>query len=253
MVANPFLTIAIPTMKRWIFLKDTLPIYLARPEVREIIVCDETGEDVKAITASSFGKNPKLRLITNEKRLGIYQNKRKCLKLASVSAFEEAEAEAKAEGWVALLDSDNIFNDDWFETIAELDYSDPLKLYATADFKELNIQTGQLRYPAERFSGRTVTKSSWNSLLMEPSANFIINDGNWILHSTVIKHLPEDIQSSDLQASDAIFMLRRLILNGYSITYVRDLEYIHIVHPGSSWLQSEKESTKIMNGTNWFV
>lgn len=243
MVAKPFLTIAIPTMNRWIFLKDTLPIYLARPEVREVIVCDETGEDVKAITASSFGKNPKLRLITNEKRLGIYQNKRKAISLAG----------AGADTWVALLDSDNIFNDDWFEMIAELDYTNPLKLYATADFKELNIQTGQVRYPAERFSGRTVTKSSWNSLIMEPSANFIINDGNWILHSTAIKHLPEDVKSSDLQASDAIFMLRRLILNGYSITYVRDLEYIHTVHPGSSWLQTEEESMKIMNRTNWFV
>ena len=137
--------------------------------------------------------------------------------------------------------------------IAELDYTNPLKLYATADFKELNIQTGQVRYPAERFSGRTVTKSSWNSLIMEPSANFIINDGNWILHSTAIKHLPEDVKSSDLQASDAIFMLRRLILNGYSITYVRDVEYIHTVHPGSSWLQTEEESMKIMNRTNWFV
>jgi hypothetical protein len=237
------LTIAIPTMNRWIFLKDTLPIYLARPEVREVIVCDETGEDVKAILASSFGKNPKLRLITNERRLGIYQNKRKCL----------SEAQREAGSWVALLDSDNIFNDDWFETIATLDYSNIKQLYATADFKELNIQTGQLRYPAERFSGRTVTKSSWNSLIMEPSANFIINDGNWIIHSSAVKHLPIEVKSSDLHASDAIFMLRLFISHGYSITYVRDLEYIHTVHPGSSWLQTEKESTKIMNSTNWFI
>ena len=245
MVPKPFLTIAIPTMNRWIFLKDTLPIYLARPEVREVIVCDENGEDVKAIVASSFGKNPKLRLAVNDTRLGIYQNKRKAISLAGAGADKAT--------WVALLDSDNIFNDEWFETIAELDYSDPLKLYATADFKELTIQTGQVRYPAERFSGRTVTKSSWNSLIMEPYANFIINDGNWILHSTAIKHLPEEVKSSDLQASDAIFMLRRLILNGYSITYVPNLEYIHTVHPGSSWLQTEKESMKIMNGTNWFM
>jgi DNA repair exonuclease SbcCD ATPase subunit len=36
-----FLTVAIPTMNRWSFLKDSLPIYLERPEVGEIVICDE--------------------------------------------------------------------------------------------------------------------------------------------------------------------------------------------------------------------
>ena len=47
---QPYLTIAIPTMKRWDFLKNTLPTYLARPEVGEVIICDETGDDVNEIS-----------------------------------------------------------------------------------------------------------------------------------------------------------------------------------------------------------
>ncbi len=49
-----FLCIAIPTMKRWSFLKQNLPLFLSRPEVLEVVICDETGEDVKEIEASPF-------------------------------------------------------------------------------------------------------------------------------------------------------------------------------------------------------
>jgi len=44
-----------------------LPIFLARPEVVEVILCDETGEDAAA--AQALGTNPKLKIHVNEKRL----------------------------------------------------------------------------------------------------------------------------------------------------------------------------------------
>ena len=43
------LTIAIPTMRRFTFLRETLPTFLAHDGVGEVIVCDETGEDVEEI------------------------------------------------------------------------------------------------------------------------------------------------------------------------------------------------------------
>jgi GT2 family glycosyltransferase len=67
------ITIAIPTMRRWSFLKDSIPAYLARPEVVQVIVCDETGEDYDLLQAA-FGDHvsaKKLRLYKNERRLGI--------------------------------------------------------------------------------------------------------------------------------------------------------------------------------------
>jgi hypothetical protein len=59
------LTIAIPTMRRWSFLKSMIPVFLARPEVKEVVLCDETGEDYAAAQAA-FPENPKLRLYKNE-------------------------------------------------------------------------------------------------------------------------------------------------------------------------------------------
>lgn len=229
------LTIAIPTMKRWSFLKSMLPAFLARPEVAEVILCDETGEDAEAARAA-FGSNPKLKIHVNEHRLGIYQNKKKVLGLA--------------KGWTALLDSDNIFPDEWFEYIAELDFSDKRKIYGSADFKSLDTLTAKVTTPCKEFSGIVLDKSSWNSFLHKDKCFFLLNDGNWILHSDASSALL-DINSSVVHAADAAFMLFLFINKGYTIEYPKGLEYIHTVHPGSSWNEMQDASMKVLLETDW--
>jgi hypothetical protein len=61
------------------------------------------------------------------------------------------------------------------------------------------------------------------------------------------------MKSETIQAADAIFMLWMFVKNGYSIEYPAGLEYIHLVHPGSSWLQSQEASLKVLRGTDWRV
>jgi hypothetical protein len=235
------LTIAIPTMRRWSFLKDSIPAYLARPEVAEVIVCDETGEDYDLL-AATFGhlqSATKLRLYKNERRLGIYENKKKCLSLATST-------------WVALLDSDNIFGDDWFEALHDLDFSDSKRIFASADFKSVNMKTGVTTHECRKFSGLILDPKTWNQTLDQPKWNFLLNDGNWIVPRSVIACLP-DVKSESLLAADAIFMARCFVKGGYSIYYVPGLEYTHLVHPGSSWLQTDVQSSRILLSTDWRI
>jgi glycosyltransferase involved in cell wall biosynthesis len=232
-------TIAIPTMRRWSFLKNSIPAYLARPEVAEVIVCDETGEDYDLLH-KTFGDQKKLRLYKNEKRLGIYENKMKCLSLAT-------------GGWVALLDSDNIFGDEWFEALHDLDFSNKKLIFASADFKSLNVKTGVIKRDCESFSGLMLKANNWNTTLTQPKWNFLLNDGNWIMHSSAFYTLDKNVKSESLQAADAIFMARCFVKGGYSIYYVPGLEYTHIVHPGSSWLLTDVESSNILLSTNWRI
>jgi len=226
-------------MKRWFFLRDLLPIYLERPEVSEIVICDETGEDVDEILKSSFGNNPKLKLHKNDKRLGIYENKRKVLSLVS-------------SNWVALFDSDNIFGDDWFAHISSLTL-DPNMIYASADFKTVDIRSGSVSRPCTQFSGLTLDASSWNSMFGQRGWNFLLNDGNWLVPKGVLATLPAETKSENLLAADAIYMLRCFIQGGYSIHYSKGLEYTHLVHDGSSWIQEEKQSSKILGNTDWRI
>jgi glycosyltransferase involved in cell wall biosynthesis len=234
----PPLTIAIPTMRRWSFLKDSIPVFLSRPEVNEVVVCDETGEDYTSIKESSFGNHPKLRIYKNEKRLGIYENKTKVLGLTKGD-------------WVALLDSDNIFDEEWFEMLHELDFSDTKRIFASADFKSVNIKTGVVKRECQDFSGLMLNSNNWNDILSKKKWNFLLNDGNWIVHRSVLNTLPTNIKSEKLLAADAIFMARCFVKEGYSIYYVPDFEYTHIVHPGSSWLQTDVESSQILLSTDW--
>ena len=233
------LSIAIATMRRWDFLKDSIPVYLARPEVKEVILCDETGEDCAAALASPFGTHPKLRLVTNEKRLGIYQNKRKALSLA------------KGE-WVAVLDSDNFFSDEWFDTLLRCDFSNKKQIYGSADCKFINNITNEITYPLKAFSGLTLSRENWNTMFQKERWTWILNDGNWVVPKDTIYCLP-DFPEKNLHAADAIYMLRLFIKYGYKITFVPDLEYLHIVHSGSSWLETDTQSTHVINTFNWKI
>lgn len=237
----PSLSIAIATMRRWSFLKDSLPLYLGRPEVAEVVVCDETGEDYEAILKSSFGTHPKLRIFKNPARLGIYENKLKAASLAT-------------QDWIAVLDSDNLFDDEWFETLHTISFDTNIRtIFASADFKNLNIETGKVSYPCSQFSGLALNATSWNSMFSKQGWNFLLNDGNWIIPKAAVAALPTNVKSSDLEAADAIYMLRQFVIAGFSVYYAPDLVYTHIVHPGSSWLQSSAKSGRILATTDWSI
>jgi glycosyltransferase involved in cell wall biosynthesis len=238
---EPFLCMAIPTMKRWKFLKENIPLFLSRPEVLEVVIVDETGEDTKAIQASSFYNDPKLRVYTNESRLGIYHNKRKALSLAKAP-------------WVALIDSDNSFPESWFEQLADsIDLQNEKMMYGSASFRSVNIVTGDVQHHCKYFENMKLNKDTWNDVVYKiPKWNFLLNDGNWVLHRSAIKHLPE-VVSKGAKYCDAIYSLRCLIQAGYTIWYVPELSYIHTVHPESSWLTTERPSTLEFNTTDWSI
>jgi len=238
---NPYLSVAIPTMRRWKFLRESLPIYLNNINVGEVIICDETGEDVNAISLSEFRNHPKLRLILNDSILGIYENKLKCLSLARFP-------------WIALLDSDNYFLDSWFERLDEvIDLNNPKLIYASASFLWSNIDTSETKRPALSFVDTRINKGNWNSVLKKLGWNFLLNDGNWVVSKQITEVLNPYKKSNSLYAADAIYMLREFIVNGYEIWYVPRLDYIHTVHSNSSWLLTESQSTRILLQTNWAI
>lgn len=240
-----FLTIAIPTMDRWTFLRESLPLYLERPEVGEIVICDENGNDVEEIRKSTFGSNPKLQLFTNEKQLGIYHNKRKALSLAFFP-------------WVAVLDSDNQFPDDWFEGIAEAVKKTNFGrvVIGSPCFRSVNLMNGNSWKPCEHFAGKSFTKSSWNSLFTQLRWNHLLNDGNWVVPKGSHQYLPEVVPEEYKAAAefcDALYSLRCFVASGFTVVYPKDLMYNHLVHSESSWLTRDASSTRAINTTNWYL
>lgn len=236
----PELTVAIPTMRRWAFLEKNLPTYLNHALVKNVLICDETGEDTKAIQASEWRNHPKLILHTNTKRLGIYFNKRQCIELAPTE-------------WVAVLDSDNFFDEAFFTNLGQIwqkEGANPKHFYASGRGLFVH-ENGSMSNPINGFSGMRISSETWNSVFNLQKWNYMLNDGNWIVPKSVLPYLPTDVKDEDILATDAIYIARLLVKAGYVYDIRDELTYIHSVHNGSSWIQNGDACTKIWNSTNW--
>jgi glycosyltransferase involved in cell wall biosynthesis len=238
----PSLTVAIPTMRRWAFLEKSLPVYLSHSLVEYVLICDETGEDIDAIQASQWGKHPKLIFRKNPKRLGIYHNKRQCIELAPTE-------------WVAVLDSDNFFGEEFFDTLGGIwanEDANPSHFYACGKGLFVN-ENGTITNPIDGFGGTKLSKEAWNDFFNKPKWNYMLNDGNWIVHTSSLACLPKDARDEDILATDAIYMARLFVIGGFTYDIRNELSYIHSVHKGSSWIQNNDACMKIWNSTNWKI
>jgi len=244
MVAPPIeLTVAIPTMRRWKgFLEKSLPTFLNHDSVSWVVVCDETGEDVKAIRQSRWASHPKLILHENERRLGMYANKRKCVEVAPTD-------------WVAVLDSDNLFPDDYFEALFDIwkDIGSNTKtVYAASEIVRIFLKTGESEERTRHFSGMRITKQNWNQVLQMKAWNFLLNDGNWVGHKSVLDAWPP-LAEERVRATDSIRILKNLVEKGWTYFIVPGMRYIHTVHDDSEWIKTEAESTRLLATTEWRI
>lgn len=235
------LTVAIPTLRRWGFLQKTLPSLLDNDLITWVVISDETGEDIKQIQATEYATNSKLILSTNTEILGMYRNKRRCLELAPTE-------------WVAVLDSDNVFPEAFFETIMdELQTADQKTIYASANIVRLFLKTGESEERTQHFSGKKINQSNWNETLQTRAWNFLLNDGNWIAHKSLLEAWPLDLPESKIKATDSLMIVRNAVLSGFTYYVLPGLRYIHTVHDDSEWIKTEQVSSFLLATTVWTI
>lgn len=235
------LTVAIPTLRRWGFLQKTLPSLLDNDLITWVVISDETGEDIKQIQATEYATNSKLILSTNTEILGMYRNKRRCLELAPTE-------------WVAVLDSDNVFPEAFFETIMdELQTADQKTIYASANIVRLFLKTGESEERTQHFSGKKINQSNWNETLQTRAWNFLLNDGNWIAHKSLLEAWPLDVPESKIKATDSLMIVRNAVLSGFTYYVLPGLRYIHTVHDDSEWIKTEQVSSFLLATTVWTI
>jgi hypothetical protein len=231
------LTVAIPTMDRWdMFLKNQISVYLDHPKIQCVVICDENGNDISKILESDHSMNPKLRLYTNSSVLGVYGNKRECLSNAPTD-------------WVAVLDSDNFFDPEFFDAFflaVERDGPNAKTIYCAGQNERLDLETGKVEDKTKQFSGMLISRSNWNSVIGMPGWNFLLNDGNSIWPKSVISHFPP-IPEERIVGTDSIFCMKRAIEAGYTLCVEPTMKYTHTVHSGSHWLQNATVSSRLLS------
>jgi glycosyltransferase involved in cell wall biosynthesis len=239
------LAVAIPTWRRWSFLEKALGPYLENDLIQKVVVCDETGEDVAAIKASRFANHTKLILHVNDNKLGMYHNKRKCLEVAAAAGAE----------WVSVIDSDNLFSDDFFETLVDaIQKENNIKtVFAATDIIHLHKKTGTSMVHTKQFAGYKITKKNWNQILQMPKWNFLLNDGNWTAHKDVLSCFNPCADEEQIRATDSLLLAKEMILGGFTYYVVPGLKYIHTVHDDSEWIKTEEISLKLLRTTKWHI
>ena len=223
-------SLCIPTFERFDeFLVNYLPKYIENEYIDEIIITDETGNDVDKII-EKFGDNPKLKLIKNESRLGPFLNKRK----ACLNAKNE---------WIALIDSDNFADKEYFriaktylEQNSLLDKKNvilaPSKARPNFDYSHLS---GFVFKNGDFCKNNELEKKLIQSYNM--GSNVLMNTGNYVINKHLFDNLDLTKEGENIPCSSACdviyfntLLFEQLDLN---LHVVPNLEYDHVVHNGS--------------------
>lgn len=240
-MSNPhvLISLCIPTKNRWNFLKVNIPNYLENPFIDEIVICDENGDDAKLIN-ETYKDNEKIKVYSNDKILGAFLNKRKVVSLAK-------------NDFVCLMDSDNF---------APLSYFEAWNTYIqTNGLKENIVYCPSRTIPQPNHQGfdyRSIIgsynfedcKKNFNNVTF----NTMLNTGNYIFSKKLyMESKPDESHQglvSSCKALDVLFQNYLLFTKGNGvITIVPDMEYNHIVHDGSYYMETHKEidSNKFYN------
>jgi hypothetical protein len=215
------------------FLSRYLVKYLENEYIDEIVITDENGNDIEKIK-NAFPNNNKLILIKNEKRLGPFLNK--------ISACSAAKNE-----WIVLMDSDNFSDKEYFliakkyieEVIGEQKniILAPSKALPNFDYSHLS----GFIYKKGNFLKNNSIESAIKLHHNSPSST-LMNTGNYVINRSLIYNLnllseKDNIYKSS--ACDVIYfntlLFEQLDLN---IHVVPKLEYQHVVHDGSIYIQT---------------
>ena len=237
-------SLCIPTMRRFNFLKENLPKYLTNPYIKEIVIVDETGEDYELLS-QVYKTEPKLRLFKNEVRLGTFLNKIETAKKASCE-------------WICLIDSDNFADLDYFEQFIQYTLGNPDKdiVYCPSFAKP--------RFDYRPIQNIIMDKSSMSSNIAKYNRNHIFitafNTGNYIYHKSVLDTIDMLIKSDDevnrisktVSGCDVIYLNYLLLKNKYKFVFVPKMEYTHVVHNDSIYLlthESQRDLNDYINNT----
>jgi hypothetical protein len=209
------------------FLSEYIPKYLENPYIQEIIISDENGNDFNKIK-EQIPCNSRLRLYKNEVILGPFLNKLQVLKKAN-------------NEWIALIDSDNFANIDYFEVA--IDY---IKRQSPNEFSILLPSFAKPNFDYRKFEDNIITKDNIRHVenIDKSLFNTLINTGNYVINKNLIDLIDISKENEDLISSSHacdVKYFNTLVLEqfpAFQLHIIKDLHYSHMVHNNSIYLQT---------------
>ena len=231
----PRISLCITTMNRYKdFLSKFLPKFLEYDIFDEVIIVDENGLD-KYLLDKNFGTEPKLRLYTNDVRLGAFNNKLKAMSLAK-------------NDWVFLLDSDNFIGPDFIKTLKEFGAANELntKRIYSPEIALINWRphpTGNFKHLSE---GPLLDKNIIKARCIHSfqSMEFFMNMGNFLVYRPTVLGFDYSPYKTDIDRCKCFdtFMFNYLMTykNEMEIQIIPGLRFNYAAHEDSYFLPNHK-------------
>jgi len=226
---NLKISLCITTMDRFdIFLSKNLDNYLEYLKnglINEIIISDENGNDYNKIQEKYndiLKTTPNFKIYKNEERLGVFKNK---LKVCSYALNE----------YIALIDSDNFPDNNYFETIKkyiELNHKKFPKNIIMAPSRSINHNNSPyLNY--KEFENEIITKSNIKQYLPNIKFQVLLNTGNYIISKNITDNIEYNNYLMDIISGCDVIFLNLLAFMKYpdlEIHVIEGVEYFHTEH-----------------------
>lgn len=187
------------------------------PRIKEIVISDDCSDDGSwEKLQKRFNADPKVKLFRNERNLDCYRNKAKALERAS-------------QKWCILLDSDNVIDKNYVDTICKINRCGNGWRKGEAYLPVF----AQPHFNYTHFAGCVITAKNVSRYLDQPHFQTALNTANFFVHRD--DYLAAFDPSVDPHTADSIYMNYRMLAQGSSLVFVNGLQYFHRVHDGSHY------------------
>ena len=242
-------SLCIPTMDRYdSFLSIFLKEYIKNELIDEIIITDENGNDAKKIS-NAYPNESKLKIFTNVSCLGPFLNKLNCCRKAN-------------NEWVALIDSDNFADKDYFQKMAKWIEETTPSPYSILSPDHTTNNTFCLTDLSKKYT--FLDKSNHNDIKKynesrtnkseQHNLSILFNLGNFVLNKQIIQDL--NINENQLKliknrSSFDVVLFHYLCFTQFNIKLylVKNCGYIHNVHNDSIYLKTNQSQLQFANYT----
>lgn len=231
------IALSVTHFNRLPLLLECLAYPLTDPRIGEITICDDASTDGSWEKMQLLLNHPKVRLFRNVRNLDCYANKAQVLQHTALP-------------WTILLDSDNVIDKTYLDTLYALPAWDPRTLYAPVfaqplfDYRVFAGKTvscqnvgqmsgGQVVYatiPHPR-TGRPILqgrRNKYGSLFLTA-----LNTANYFVFR--VDYLSVWDSKTEPYTADSIYQAYNWLKSGRQFYFVPGLYYQHRIHPGSHY------------------
>lgn len=209
------LSLAITHYNRYELLLKSFAGVIDHHLIDEIVIVDDCSRDEHWKPLSRLHLfNPKIKVFRNAQNVGMLKNKSNAVNLC-------------LNDWVILFDSDNVLTNEYLNVIPT-NGLDPNTIYMP-DF-------ARPQFDYQQFAGKYIHS--------ENLKEFHRNDTFWTMLNTCNYLVPRDNylkvfeHSKVVKETDTLWFAYLWLKAGFGFQVVRGMQYDHLVHTGSGWLQN---------------